>query len=267
VVGLNNMARGAKDRDITVWLQHGVRIDCLWELLAHHNLDEQVPGVDATRVDLKRFDKPDRTEENLRKALDLVDKAGKLSKKDGILAWARAGEKLCDEAIQLTPNLPQAYRQRGMYRSHIWVSKEVSEDEQRRAREGMVSDKVRAAQLLPTNLAYVLTGIDGLTRKAGVEVDKKGLNELIGALDRIIQMEGNIPRSHAYATRGDANWYLKDYHAAKKDYRKAIELIDAGDNSTWKVRNYQGLANCYADEGNKEEADRYNKLADEILRK
>lgn len=63
----------------------------------------------------------------------------------------------------------------------------------------------------------------------------------------------DVPRSFAYAIRGDTNSYLEDYAAAKKDYRKAIDLIDAGNKSTWKVRRYMGLDNCYSAEGNKEE--------------
>ena len=76
VVGLNNSGFGQTEGNRTENLSFGVRIDCLWELLAYHGLDSKVAiPVDVASLKLDRFNQTSESLVTLNKARDLVAQA------------------------------------------------------------------------------------------------------------------------------------------------------------------------------------------------
>jgi tetratricopeptide (TPR) repeat protein len=107
VIGLHNSARPI---DKTRMVAHGVRIDVLCELLAHHKLDAYVPMPFAgDRLFIQRWLEPDPNLEKFEHLKKLVDEAD-------YLIYTRlefaAGIDKCNEALALYPKYAPAYRVR-----------------------------------------------------------------------------------------------------------------------------------------------------------
>jgi hypothetical protein len=117
VIGLHNSGRGVtikgQDEEIKrhVELAYGVRVDCLWELLAYHHLDDKVPlPIDKSKLLLARYERPDPALERYRQAEKLVKLAEQLLAED---RYAEAGDK-CNEATKICPGYSRAYFVRAM---------------------------------------------------------------------------------------------------------------------------------------------------------
>ncbi len=103
-------------------IPHGVRVDCLWELLVHHGLEGKVPiKFDRTALNIRRWIEPDAREQKIRadfqRATNLVREARHLiyNKED-----FKNGVDRCNEAVKLAPNLADAYRVRGDGFTNYW---------------------------------------------------------------------------------------------------------------------------------------------------
>ncbi len=110
LVGLHNSAMQETGRNGEIRsLPHGVRVDCLWELIAFHGLDLGEDGVklpiDKGQLLLDRYRKADPQVDRLYDAIKLVHRADRL--KD-LHRFDEAVQK-CGEAIKLYPDYPRAY--------------------------------------------------------------------------------------------------------------------------------------------------------------
>ena len=108
VLGLHNSGKGItiKDENRHVELAFGVRVDCLWELLAYHHLDDKVAiAADKSKLLLARYDQPDPALEKYNQAAKLVREVDHLllEKK-----YAEGVEK-CNAALELCPGYSKAY--------------------------------------------------------------------------------------------------------------------------------------------------------------
>ena len=73
VTGLHNAGGGITSGSRHIELAYGVRIDCLWELLAYHHLDNKVAiAADKSKLLLDRYNQPDPTLEKYNQAARLV---------------------------------------------------------------------------------------------------------------------------------------------------------------------------------------------------
>jgi hypothetical protein len=126
VIGLHNSGRGVtikgQDEEIKrhVELAYGVRVDCLWELLAYHHLDDKVPlPIDKSTLLLARYERPDPALERYRQAEKLVKEVDHLflEKK-----YAEAADK-CNAAIKLSPGYSRAYFARAVIYTAYNVAK------------------------------------------------------------------------------------------------------------------------------------------------
>jgi hypothetical protein len=113
VIGLHNSAHGVtlEKEDRHVELAYGVRVDCLWELLAYHHLDGQVAiALDKSKLLLARYDRPDPALEKYNQAAKLVGEADNL-----LFAKEYAdGVDKCQAAIELCPGYSKAYLTRAL---------------------------------------------------------------------------------------------------------------------------------------------------------
>jgi tetratricopeptide (TPR) repeat protein len=107
VIALNNSVSAMKRGEHQIELAYGIRVDCLWELLAHHKLDEKVSvPVSNAKLLLERYERPDPEEQKLSRARQLVKEA------QGLLAHQKFSEAAikCKDAIELCPGYAEAYR-------------------------------------------------------------------------------------------------------------------------------------------------------------
>ncbi len=160
VVALNNSARAMKQGEHQIELAYGIRIDCLWELLAFHGLDSQVPlPKPKSELLIDRYNRPDPLQEKLYKAKLLVNEA---SISVTAQNYTDAGEKL-NQAIELAPNYAAAYEERArMYMAYKnqygdSVGQYQGQTQLYYGRLALADNK-KALQLNPTdNLSYINT--------------------------------------------------------------------------------------------------------------
>ena len=106
VLGLHNSGATISRGRRTANLQYGVRIDCLWELLAHHKLQDKVNvPVSTAELRLDRFLQPDPRLEKFHQVLELVQTARIRILED---RFREAGE-LLTKAIGIMPTFPKAH--------------------------------------------------------------------------------------------------------------------------------------------------------------
>lgn len=107
VIGLHNSARAI---DKSRMVAHGIRVDALWELLVHHQLDDRVAVPQAKdKLLIQRFLDADPNLEKYNTLNKLLDEASLLIYHK--LDFAGGIEK-CNEAVVLYPRYAPAYRTR-----------------------------------------------------------------------------------------------------------------------------------------------------------
>ncbi len=164
VIGLHNSGRGVtvEGEDRHIELAYGVRIDCLWELLAYHHLDDQVAiGIDKSKLLLARYDRPDPALEKYQQAANLVSEVDHLllEKK-----YADAVNK-CQDAINICPGYSKAYLTRAVtytiyniarYPGGVVVGSEINEEQLKYAKYAQ-DDAHTYLEMNPNNVeAYLL---------------------------------------------------------------------------------------------------------------
>lgn len=107
VAAIHNSVRYVSHGKHVKSIPHGIRIDCLWELLVHHQLDSKVPlGIDKSKVDVERWLKETENDKRYRRSIKLLEEANALY---GLKKWDEMIEK-SEEVIRLTPNYASAYQ-------------------------------------------------------------------------------------------------------------------------------------------------------------
>ena len=233
VVALHNMRRTAEDRSAIAHISHGVRIDCLWELLVYHKLDNLLPlQVDKTKLDVARFSKPDPELEKFQRVVILVQEADDLNTEG---KYAEAAEK-CTAAMNLSPDYPLIYAVR--MESHTnYVFKYQSRLSERVIHEQLTlafENAKKYAQMVPGSPQATIRYAVGLNNLAGAEY-RMGLadparakrQQVIETLNQSLTIKNldTKARAEALATRGAARAALNDFKGAEADYGEAIQLL------------------------------------------
>jgi tetratricopeptide (TPR) repeat protein len=211
-------------------LQFGVRIDCLWELLAHHKLTEQLAvPVPIDDLRLGRFDGEDPRLMELRKVKDLLAEADILRAEH---KFAEAGE-LYNEAIKRMPNYAPAHEKKGFNHTDYQVIALGRTTNRTTPRYQQSLDQTRfalkhsrvALRLDPTNPWYLLSHANAqgnLNRLLMAENTPLDLPEMREVASRVIERAGTDPDLLSYAYRIYANSFPYA-HQAIPWYTKAVE--------------------------------------------
>jgi len=229
VVAVNNSGGPRVDRGITVTISNGIRVDCLWELLVHHKLDSKVAvPIDKSKLNIKRWLTSSEAEKRLLRAVRLVDEAANLIdfRQDYL-----AGVKKCDEAINLVPTYPDAYRVRCAGWNNYYSSEPLS---QVKAREILRAAREDADQYSKLNssdvrgfvaMANTANNVGALTRNNTV------IKVAVANLDKVLSTEA-LPRSQRaelLSLRGVSHFNLRNRASAEKDFRESILLDPTND--------------------------------------
>ncbi len=176
VIGIHNSSRGAKGRGGRFQrVAQGIRIDCLWELLAHHDLDEKVPiPVDRSALDLDRLRRIDERKNELIKQTQLAAKYRQTL--DDVERHIRRGEFTtavfrCSAIILASPNYPEAYRYRAWsYSQNAEDNRDkISDEARRKLLENALQNTAKFLSLSPNVLPEYRPHLANLLALASVE--------------------------------------------------------------------------------------------------
>ena len=123
-------------------LDFGVRVDCLWELLFHHHLANQVKfAADPASLSLRRYERPDPKEAELHTAVRLVHECDRLL----LDAQYVLAAEYCNRAIHFAPAYAKAYQMRSEALNEFvaFNRKRLDREEQRHQLQWALDDAKR----------------------------------------------------------------------------------------------------------------------------
>ncbi|REJ95126.1 MAG: hypothetical protein DWQ35_07095, partial [Planctomycetota bacterium] len=211
VVGLHNSGRSVTSGDRSVSLAYGVRADCLWELLAYHQLDTKLP-IPVNRDDLRltRFEGEDPRLAQFAQAVGHVTR-GRLLTAAGKHAEAGRAFK---EALALAPNYGLAHTYKAAnHNSYVIRNQNRASAETLLKQWALEVEHREKAYLLNPNdpllLARLVNAQVGL---AGAQNPSAAHPDLRPICLRIIETPGvsDDARAQAYIALAGTYWYARE---------------------------------------------------------
>jgi tetratricopeptide (TPR) repeat protein len=238
VAAVHNMARSvarnpdAKDesRKEVSRFAHGVRVDCVLEMLAHHGLEDKVPfAVDKTKLDIKKWTDPDERSERARadyaKAEALADEAfGRVGE-----AKFQEAEELCNESLKLAPTCADAYLCRAYALNGFAATKAQGLPvEKKDALYDLALQNLKMYQdLMPSDPRGVVFAAFVVVNRSTNKPDRPAIMKALELLTKLL--EGvSLPdnaKADAYAARAAAHHHLGNAKAALPDFNEAIRIL------------------------------------------
>jgi tetratricopeptide (TPR) repeat protein len=149
VVALNNSGKSVQKDGLATSLAFGVRVDCLWELLAYHELTDLISfPVPKEQLGLARFESEDPGLKQHAQVLEYVNRGRRLFEER---RYAEAGDAF-HEAVTLAPNCAAAHQWKAANHNeyvlnHNYLSREQKLSQQQKA----VYHREKALALEPAN--------------------------------------------------------------------------------------------------------------------
>jgi tetratricopeptide (TPR) repeat protein len=238
VAAVHNMASPEEGRyKQIITIPHGIRADCVLEMLVHHGLDDQLPfTIDKSKLSVDRWTKPDERSEKARadyaKAAAMVAEAEKLTryKKE-----FQAAETLCNDAMQLTKNYARAYYVRALTRVNFKFenSKQLSRESALGIIKAAHEDAIRSVQLDPSDPYNVIIVCVTLNQLGFTSDDQSHFRRSLEILQDLLKSDNlpAAPRGSAMSMRANAYDNLGDVDAALRDHNEAIRLNPENPNT------------------------------------
>jgi V8-like Glu-specific endopeptidase/tetratricopeptide (TPR) repeat protein len=231
VAAVHNMGRTEKTKaGVVQSFAHGVRADCVLEMLVHHGLEEMVPfKIDKAKVLAERWVKPDARTEKAR-----ADFAGAIALADeaDYLVFIKQeyvnGIKKCDEVLKLDPNNALAYSIRGCAYGNFRIvnSGKLSDKQELELAIQAYEDVRKAAKLDPTNIRYVLQVCSAINNIGYVTEDKAHHRQALEIADKVLTADGlsNVNKARAMKERAVAYDNLGELETAWRIHNEAVKL-------------------------------------------
>jgi len=229
VAAVHNSSRSKEDRVKEIRLiAHGIRVDCVLEMLVHHGLDRFVSfPIDKNAISVDRWVNPDPRTEKARADLARADALVK----EAVAFWSESKYALCEakcnEALEVVPTYAQAFSWRAAALHATWLDSTVLTTEHSlRILQAALKDSARANQLAP-NADEVIQFCriqNAITWESGDTTFCKATLEVMNKF-----LEGdNLQDSHFRATalqlRANSYNLLDQNDLALADYSEAIRL-------------------------------------------
>jgi hypothetical protein len=224
VVAVHNSFRAAEDRGAKTIIAHAIRIDCLWELLVHHKLDDKVPvPVERSRLNVKRWLKPDEAEVKFRRAVKLADEAAYLI---DYKQEYMAGVRKCNEAIKLAPAYPYAYWVRCAGRNGYYSSRPLTPARARSILAAAARDADTYARLMSSDPRALTGVVNTAINVAAVMKNGSLLRRSLPNLNKALGSAslGRAERAELLSLRGACQHSLGNKARAREDFDESIEL-------------------------------------------
>ncbi len=227
VVAAHNMARTEKSpRGDSKSIPHGIRIDCVWELLVHHHLEELIqPAIDKSSINLARWLVDDPRELAFHQAERIVDEAENLVYNKGDLA---AGSAKCKEALDLCPQYSRAYYVRANASIQYWFKYRRQITYEQGSEQLVLAAKFadKYVELANSDVkGYVLQAT--LLNNLGAHSENHEFNEqALKLANKLLEVGGlaDFDRASLLSTRGVALHNLDEEDRALADHNAAIKL-------------------------------------------
>ena len=269
VAAVHNSYRTYDRKPLYVNLSHAVRVDCLWELLAYHNLGtatKTTVPVAKEKLELDRFAGRDPEFEQIREAARLVREGKELVYQ----ANYGAAVKRSYDAMKIVPDYSDAWYLK--YACHTGYlarfGRRVSPDLRLEQAEAAFEAARKIVQLTPADpmavLAFALAAANLAQSQveAGMPEDKVNAHRTraLELVERILATVNLTPaqKTEAYNVRGALHKGLGDYHAALADFSKALQLDPEY------MAGYRNRARVLGRLGRKDEATADMKKAEEL---
>jgi hypothetical protein len=233
VIALNNSGRTVRGNADTS-IAFGIRVDCLWELLAYHHLTDKVPvPVDEKELRLARFEKDDPRLVQLNQVIELVAK-GDLQLRDEKFSRAEATLK---KALKIMPNYAEAHSKMGLVHNNVAIlviwksiidgSDKYTESDYKARLQLALKESQKALELDPTNVDYLLDASRVKCAVIFAEAENnsdKDVDEAKVIAKKLIDLPEITQEQRAFA------WQLYGIaHAKEIDripfYKKALEVM------------------------------------------
>jgi tetratricopeptide (TPR) repeat protein len=238
VVAIHNMARYHKGPLGEVKaISHGVRIDCLWELIVHHQLVDQVPiGVEPSQVRVARWLKEDEQADKYRQAISLVADAAYLI--NGQSKYSEGVDK-CNEAVKLAPHFPELYAVRFtgylnyVFDNHRRIPRDTSLRQLRLAR----NDAEKYIQLAPSDPQGIFYLATAMNNAAFLTKNRDEFRRVLAMGDRLLGSQNLTSelRAKAHSIRGNGYSNLGQNDLALAEFNEALRL-NPNDAALWETR-------------------------------
>ena len=225
VVAIHNSAKyeSGAGGDVKA-IPHGVRIDCLWELVVHHGLQDKIPlPVEDSQVDVQRWLEDDPEDLEVRKAVELVREASDLIYNQEKFS---EGAAKCAEAIKIAPGYAEAYNVRcDAYLNYFFAyRRQVDEDTAFKQLQYAERDALKYAALCPAE-PWAFLNLVSVYNNAGQFLDDDDHNrKALQIVTKLLESE-NLPknaRAHAHSSRGVAFDNLDEDDAALAEHNAAV---------------------------------------------
>ncbi len=206
VIAINNSVETISQGGVTTSFSYGVRIDCLWELIAHCELDDKIDvPMSESQLKLARFRKKDPRLADIVTANDLVLRAAiaRCNKDHG------SAKKLIDKAIEIAPDFAKAYQE-----------KSLIDDETELATQSIET----ALKLDPTDISIQTSVLAQLVRNSYVRLGRAVRHrDIQHACERLLEIEelSDIERSEILRVYGCS---FADAESQLKYLMRAVEL-------------------------------------------
>jgi tetratricopeptide (TPR) repeat protein len=248
VAAVHNMASPEEGRyKQIITIPHGIRADCVLEMLVHHGLEGMVPfEIDRSKVLVERWTKPDprsmKAREDYVTASILVDEAEDLIYNKSKYS---AGTEKCNEATKLLPSFARAYYVRSMACNNYYVDHGgVSEEEDLRILVAAHKDAVKYTNMIPSDFAGIIQVCRVLNNIGVATQNHENARKSLTILNEVLESKQltTSNRARAYSCRGQSLSNLGDKEAALRDHNEAIRLAPNSSMYLWNRSYYwQGI--------------------------
>ena len=213
-----------KEQGLLIRIPIAIRVDCLWELLAYHKLDDRVKfDAPLARRLGDRHVQDDPRAEKLRRAVQLVLDAEQL-------AWRKSHREAianCEEAIRLAPNYAPAYKWGAEARWYLCsdATRALDVPEQVRLMKESL-DYIRKSLNLTKSLDDLIELVGMNNYYCGLTGSRQGYQDSLEMLKRVLALPdlSRPQRGRALQSRAAVRWALGD-RAAIDDYDEAVRNI------------------------------------------
>ena len=203
---------------------HGVRIDSVWELIAHHGLEDKIPlPVDKASLDIKRWLEDDPADQDVRKAIALVNEGSDLIYNQEKHA---EGVAKCSEAAKLAPEYAEIYNIRCDGYLNYWFKhrRQVDEDTAFKQIQYAEKDALKYASLNPSD-PYAALNLVLVYNNAGQFTDNDEFNEKALRIVNKVMESDNLPthiKACAHSYRAIALDNLDRDDEAEREHNEAV---------------------------------------------
>lgn len=231
VVAINNSSRAEDNKGLgtRVVISHGIRVDCLWELLAHHGLDSEVPlPVEKSRLRIARWLQVDESEEKFRRAAKLVDEAANLI---DYQQEFMAGIKKCTLALEMAPEYPDAYRVRCAGLNNYYFYQQPSGEKGRAILQEASKDADRYLKLMSSDPRALVCYVNTANNLASLTKDNSRVRRSLALLDKVLGADNwsKSQRAEFQSLRGMCHFNLGNRASAREDFNESIRLDPRND--------------------------------------